>query len=86
MLPKRDTHVRVFCAKKNHTVVLTLTPQGKDIMQKVDAMWMERVLPILDIPGIILSTLGFGGLLYGFSDAGTSGWGSIPVQSGRPFW
>ncbi|PNQ80547.1 DHA2 family efflux MFS transporter permease subunit [Paenibacillus sp. F4] len=41
----------------------------------------EQSKPKLDIPGIILSTLGFGGLLYGFSDAGTSGWGSIPVLS-----
>jgi DNA-binding MarR family transcriptional regulator len=32
------------------SLVLTLTPEGKDIMEKVDAMWMERVLPILDIP------------------------------------
>jgi len=35
--------------------------------------------PTLDKPGIILSTLGFGGLLYGFSDAGTAGWGSMTV-------
>ena len=28
---------------------------------------------------IILSTLGFGGLLYGFSDAGNDGWSSTPV-------
>ncbi|WP_379127636.1 DHA2 family efflux MFS transporter permease subunit [Paenibacillus sp. sgz500958] len=35
--------------------------------------------PVLDKPGIIFSTLGFGGLLYGFSDAGTDGWGSTTV-------
>lgn len=35
--------------------------------------------PKLDKPGIIFSTLGFGGLLYGFSDAGTDGWGSTTV-------
>jgi EmrB/QacA subfamily drug resistance transporter len=35
--------------------------------------------PKIDIPGIILSTLGFGGLLYGFSSAGNSGWTSIEV-------
>ncbi|MDQ0196686.1 DHA2 family efflux MFS transporter permease subunit [Paenibacillus wynnii] len=35
--------------------------------------------PTLDKPGIIFSTLGFGGLLYGFSDAGTEGWGSKTV-------
>ncbi|WP_025718727.1 MarR family winged helix-turn-helix transcriptional regulator [Paenibacillus sp. 1-18] len=39
----RDEHDR-------RSLVLSLTPAGKDIMQKVDAMWMERILPILDIP------------------------------------
>ncbi|MWC27971.1 DHA2 family efflux MFS transporter permease subunit [Paenibacillus sp. MMS18-CY102] len=33
----------------------------------------------LDILGVVLSTLGFGGLLYGFSDAGTDGWNSTTV-------
>ncbi|WP_208587793.1 MDR family MFS transporter [Gracilibacillus suaedae] len=32
--------------------------------------------PKLDIPSIILSSLGFGGLLYGFTSAGNNGWGS----------
>ncbi|MCD9026536.1 DHA2 family efflux MFS transporter permease subunit [Cohnella silvisoli] len=35
--------------------------------------------PKLDALGIILSTLGFGGLLYGFSDAGNDGWDSARV-------
>jgi EmrB/QacA subfamily drug resistance transporter len=35
--------------------------------------------PKLDILGIIFSTIGFGGLLYGFSDAANEGWGSLPV-------
>ncbi|MCC3373053.1 DHA2 family efflux MFS transporter permease subunit [Cohnella sp. REN36] len=35
--------------------------------------------PKLDALGVILSTLGFGGLLYGFSDAGNDGWGSTRV-------
>lgn len=35
--------------------------------------------PKLDKTGIVFSTLGFGGLLYGFSDAGTDGWGSTTV-------
>ncbi|WP_239616721.1 DHA2 family efflux MFS transporter permease subunit [Cohnella mopanensis] len=35
--------------------------------------------PKLDALGIILSTLGFGGLLYGFSDAGHDGWDSPRV-------
>lgn len=33
----------------------------------------------LDLLGVILSTLGFGGLLYGFSDAGNDGWDSSRV-------
>lgn len=36
----------------------------------------EQTYPKVDIPSIILSTLGFGGLLYGFSIAGNLGWGS----------
>ena len=35
----------------------------------------------LDIPGAVLSTLGFGGLLYGFSEAGNQGWTSPAVIS-----
>lgn len=35
----------------------------------------ELTNPKLDIPSIILSTLGFGGLLYGFTSAGNNGWG-----------
>nr|WP_026678452.1 DHA2 family efflux MFS transporter permease subunit [Fictibacillus gelatini] len=34
----------------------------------------ETKRPKLDVPGVILSTIGFGGLLYGFSTAGTKGW------------
>lgn len=37
--------------------------------------------PKLDMLAVILSTLGFGGLLYGFSDAGNDGWSSTPVIS-----
>lgn len=47
------------------------------------AIFMKNVtktsLPKLDMAGVILSTLGFGGLLYGFSDAGYDGWGSDRV-------
>lgn len=39
----------------------------------------ERFKTKLDSLGVILSTLGFGGLLYGFSDAGNDGWGSTTV-------
>ncbi|MFD1445569.1 MDR family MFS transporter [Oceanobacillus sp. FSL K6-0127] len=39
----------------------------------------NRTFPKLDILSIILSTLGFGGLLYGFSAAGNSGWTSMQV-------
>ncbi|UOR13985.1 MDR family MFS transporter [Halobacillus amylolyticus] len=39
----------------------------------------ERTFPKLDILSIILSSLGFGGLLYGFSSAGSSGWSGQEV-------
>ena len=39
----------------------------------------ERTNPSLDMTSIILSTLGFGGLLFGFSAAGNSGWLSASV-------
>ncbi|WP_044640012.1 DHA2 family efflux MFS transporter permease subunit [Risungbinella massiliensis] len=41
----------------------------------------ETSRPKLDVLGVILSTIGFGGLLYGFTTAGTSGWGSKEVVS-----
>ncbi|CEA01191.1 putative multidrug resistance protein EmrY [Jeotgalicoccus saudimassiliensis] len=39
----------------------------------------EKTNPKMDILSIILSTFGFGGLLYGFSAAGSSGWLSVTV-------
>ncbi|MGY4690001.1 MDR family MFS transporter [Salibacterium sp. K-3] len=39
----------------------------------------ERHFPKVDVLSIILSTLGFGGILYGFSTAGNNGWGSPEV-------
>ena len=39
----------------------------------------ERTYPKLDIKGMILSTIGFGTLLYGFSRAGAIGWISTEV-------
>ncbi|MEH7235690.1 DHA2 family efflux MFS transporter permease subunit [Bacillus sp. JJ1562] len=36
----------------------------------------EKVLLKLDFFSVILSSIGFGGLLYGFSSAGSMGWGS----------
>ncbi|KEO81173.1 DHA2 family efflux MFS transporter permease subunit [Tumebacillus flagellatus] len=39
----------------------------------------ERAKDKLDIPGLLFSTLGFGGLLYGFSKAGSAGWSSLEV-------
>ena len=39
----------------------------------------ERTFPQLDVPSIIMSCLGFGGLLYGFSIAGGLGWSSPTV-------
>lgn len=37
--------------------------------------------PKADIPGIIFSTIGFGALLYGFSEAGDKGWGSVEIET-----
>lgn len=37
--------------------------------------------PKADIPGIIFSTIGFGALLYGFSEAGNKGWGSDEIET-----
>lgn len=35
--------------------------------------------PKIDVPSIFLSTIGFGGIVYGFSVAGHQGWGSAIV-------
>ncbi len=37
--------------------------------------------PKADLPGIIFSTIGFGALLYGFSEAGNKGWGSVEIET-----
>ena len=37
----------------------------------------ETSHPKLDTPSVILSTLGFGGLLYSFSSVGEAGWNSV---------
>ncbi|HCW8774495.1 TPA: DHA2 family efflux MFS transporter permease subunit [Staphylococcus aureus] len=37
--------------------------------------------PKADIPGVIFSTIGFGALLYGFSEAGNKGWGSVEIET-----
>ncbi len=46
----------------------------------------ELKKPHLDLPSVLLSSLAFGGLLYGFSSASTKGWGSplvyIPLVVG----
>ncbi|PAV29761.1 MFS transporter [Virgibacillus profundi] len=39
----------------------------------------KRTFPKVDVLSIIFSTLGFGGLLYGFSSAGNYGWSSVLV-------
>jgi EmrB/QacA subfamily drug resistance transporter len=41
----------------------------------------ETGRPKLDVLSVILSTIGFGGLLYAFATAGTAGWGSTTVVS-----
>ncbi|WP_181281234.1 MDR family MFS transporter [Bifidobacterium callitrichos] len=35
--------------------------------------------PHIDVPSVVLSTLGFGGILFAFSTAGKNGWGSVDV-------
>jgi EmrB/QacA subfamily drug resistance transporter len=46
-------------------------------------LWMKDVTkitnPKFDFPGFLFSTIGFGFLLYGFSEAGNDGWGSTVV-------
>jgi EmrB/QacA subfamily drug resistance transporter len=46
-------------------------------------IWMKDVTkitnPKFDFPGFLFSTIGFGFLLYGFSEAGNNGWGSTIV-------
>jgi EmrB/QacA subfamily drug resistance transporter len=39
----------------------------------------ETSRPKLDVIGVILSTIGFGGILYGFATAGTNGWSGLDV-------
>jgi EmrB/QacA subfamily drug resistance transporter len=39
----------------------------------------ETRRPKLDVLGVILSTIGFGGILYGFATAGTKGWSNPEV-------
>jgi len=39
----------------------------------------EKVAMKLDMISLILSSIGFGGLLYGFSSAGSVGWGNVTV-------
>jgi EmrB/QacA subfamily drug resistance transporter len=41
----------------------------------------RQTFPKVDILSIILSSLGFGGILYGFSTAGSTGWGSMQVAA-----
>ncbi|WP_114602770.1 DHA2 family efflux MFS transporter permease subunit [Staphylococcus sp. EZ-P03] len=42
-------------------------------------IYQHTAQPKADVPGIIFSTLGFGALLYGFSEAGNAGWGSTEI-------
>ncbi|OWR29465.1 MFS transporter [Saccharibacillus sp. O23] len=39
----------------------------------------ETSRPKLDVLAVIMSTIGFGGVLYGFSQAGSEGWGATEV-------
>ena len=44
-------------------------------------LYQSTTNPKADIPGIIYSTIGFGSLLYGFSEAGNKGWGSVEIET-----
>ncbi|HDD8000094.1 TPA: DHA2 family efflux MFS transporter permease subunit [Staphylococcus aureus] len=44
-------------------------------------LYQYTTKPKADIPGIIFSTIGFGALLYGFSEAGNKGWGSVEIET-----
>ncbi|GKV66475.1 MULTISPECIES: DHA2 family efflux MFS transporter permease subunit [unclassified Sporosarcina] len=50
---------------------------GMKYMQNVSTI----TKPKIDVLSIILSTIGFGGIVYGFSSAGENGWGSMIVIS-----
>lgn len=50
---------------------------GIVFMQNVSAI----TKPKIDVVSIVLSTIGFGGIVYGFSSAGEEGWGSAIVVS-----
>ncbi|GGB00977.1 DHA2 family efflux MFS transporter permease subunit [Macrococcus hajekii] len=51
----------------------------------IGLVWFKIAQPTtnakLDVPGVIFSSLGFGSLLYGFSEAGNKGWDSAVVIS-----
>lgn len=59
----------------------------------IGLFWFKIAQPThnakLDIPGVIFSTIGFGSLLYGFSEAGNDGWDApnvvIPMIVGLIF-
>ncbi len=50
---------------------------GLAYMQNVSTL----TKPKIDVLSIVLSTIGFGGIVYGFSIAGDKGWGSLLVMS-----
>src|SRR5699024_2392625 len=54
-------------------ITLVLIGVATRFMQNVT----ELTRPKVDITSIILSSFGFGGLLYGFTSAGNFGWGSL---------
>lgn len=65
-----------------HYLFIVILPFA--ILSLILAIWkfdnvMETKPVKLDIFSIILSTIGFGGLLYGFSTASTAGWSALEV-------
>lgn len=68
-----------------HLLFWIILPLGL-ISVLLGAISMKNVLPLskskVDMLSVVLSTLGFGGILYGFSEAGSDGWGGTEVVIG----
>jgi EmrB/QacA subfamily drug resistance transporter len=68
MVDTLSWHVMFFCVAALVACVLVLAAIIMDAQPKD-----KNEIPHLDVPSLALSTLGFGGMLYGFSAIGSSG-------------
>ena len=80
VLDERDAAVIEVCARELRAL---LPPEGPVLVLGVFMLKNVGELknPKLDLPSVVLSTIAFGGLLYGFSSASSMGWGN-PVVLG----